>query len=61
MDINNLYEQRQESIWYIDYCLKNAKIKEQSKKDKLSWLSIAHEEIKEVKKLNRLIKKLLNK
>lgn len=54
---SSVYEQKEEIIWFIRYCLKNAKIKEQSRKERLSWITLAHEEIKELKKINRIAKK----
>lgn len=54
---NSVNEQKEEIIWFAHYCLKNAKIKEQSRKERLSWITLAHEEIKELKKINRIAKR----
>lgn len=54
---NNMNEQKEEIIWFARYCLKNAKIKGQSRKERLSWITLAHEEIKQLKKINRIIKR----
>lgn len=54
---NSVNEQKEEIIWFVRYCLKNAKIKEQSRKERLSWITLAHEEIKQLKRINRIIKR----
>ena len=56
--IKLLQKQKEESVWLVRYFLSNAKNNEQTKKERLAWISLAHDEIKELKRINRLKRKV---
>lgn len=56
---DSLQKQREESLWLVRYYLSNARSNESARKERLAWISLAHDEIKELKRINRLKRKII--